>query len=335
MQESCECYNSSNSYRGGNNITKKISPLTQADALTLLLTRLGYHHPQRQFLERDLHWTTAGKRGESRIQKKFNEFYFEEEFHILWDVNLKIDNWPVQMDGLLLTKYCAIIIESKNISGQLHFDEQTDEFSRVNSTGEKTVMDNPKVQLNKHIRFLTQFFKLKKINLPVTGLIVFTAKDCEFISKPRGVASCKTYQMIEYLLKILQAFPQEAETIKLAKIKKLILTNQTPYKHPTLCAYYFIDPKDLQTGVYCRTCKTLTMQRDKRSWICSSCGVGDAYAHLLAIQEYFTFVETAITNRKLRKFCGFESRAVATRLLRQLDLERIGESKASSYYLRE
>lgn len=335
MQESNECYNSSNSYRGGNDITKKISLLTQADALALLLTRLSYHHPQRQFLERELYWTTAGKRGESRIQKKFNEFHFEGEFQTLWDVNLKIDNWPVQMDGLLLTEHCAIIIESKNISGQLHFDEQTDEFFRVNSTGEKTVMDNPKTQLNKHIRFLTQFFKLKKINLPVTGLIVFTAKDCEFISKPRGVSSCKTYQMIEYLLRILQAFPLEAETVKLAKIKKLILTNQTPYKQSPLCTYYFIDPKDLQPGVYCQICKALTMQRDKRSWVCSNCGAGDASAHLLALQEYFTFIEPTITNRKLREFCGFASRAVATRLLSQFDLERTGESKATSYYLRE
>ncbi|ALS80216.1 nuclease [Planococcus kocurii] len=316
-------------------MTKKISLLTQADALTLLLARLSCHHPQRQFLERELYWITAGKRGENRMQKKFNEFHFEGEFHILWDVNLKIDNWSVQMDGLLLTKRCVIIIESKNISGQLHFDEQTDEFFRINSAGEKTVMENPKIQLNKHIRFLTQYFKLHKINLPVSGLVVFTAKDSEFISKPRGVASCKTYQMIEYLLKILQAFPLEAEMIKLTKLKKLILTNQTPYKKLPLCAYYFIDPIDLQPGVYCQTCKAFTMQRNKRSWVCDYCGVRDASAHLLALQEYFTFVGPTITNQKLRNFCGFASRAVATRLLGQLDLEKTGESKASSYCIRE
>lgn len=239
------------------------------------------------------------------------------------------------MDGLLLTRHCAIIIESKNISGQLHFNGQTDEFFRVNSTGEKAVMENPKIQLNKHIRFLTQYFRRNKINLPVSGLVVFTAKDCEFISKPCGVASCKAYQMIDYLLKILQAFPLEAETIKLAKLKKLILTNQTPYKQTPLCSYYFIDPKDLQPGVFCQTCKAFTMQRNKRSWICNNCGVGNAAAHLLALQEYFTFVEPTITNQKLRKFCGFTSRAVATRLLGQLDLERTGESKSSSYRIRE
>ena len=304
-------------------------------ALELLLARLKDQHPQRPFLERELHWTAAGTRGEGRLQKKFREFYSDEEFQILWDVSLKIGTWSVQMDGLLLTERCAIIIESKNINGQLHFDEKTGEFFRINSAGEKTVMEDPRVQLNKHIRFLKQFFQMKKINLPVSGLIVFTAKDCEFASKPHRASICKTYQMIEYLLKILQAFPLEADIKKLAKIKKMILTNQTPYKQAPLCTYYFIDPKDLRPGVYCRHCKSLSMQRDQRSWICSRCGARDPSAHLLAIQEYFTFVELEITNRKLREFCGFESRAVATRLLSQLNLKKVGNLKTCSYHLQE
>ncbi|WP_223641096.1 nuclease-related domain-containing protein [Planococcus sp. 4-30] len=188
--------------------------------MELLLIRLGEHHPQRPFIERELHWAAAGTRGEDRLQKKFHEFYSEEEFQILWDVSLKIGSWSVQMDGLLLTERCAVIIESKNINGQLYFDEKTGEFFRINTAGEKTVMEDPRVQLNKHIRFLKQFFQMKKINLPVSGLIVFTAKDCEFASKPHRASICKTYQMVEYLLKILQAFPHEADNKKLAKIKK-------------------------------------------------------------------------------------------------------------------
>ncbi|MBT2569990.1 NERD domain-containing protein [Planococcus sp. ISL-110] len=300
-----------------------------------MLVRLSEQHPQRSFLERELHWTTAGKRGESRLQKKFNEFYLDEEFQILWDVSLKIANWPVQIDGLLLTERCAIIIESKNINGQLHFDEKTGEFFRINPVGEKTVMEDPRVQLNKNIRFLTQFFKMKKINLPVTGLIVFTAKDCEFASKPHGASICKTYQMIEFLLKILQAFPHEAEQIKLSKIKKMILTNQTPYKQSPLCTYYFIDPNDLRPGIFCRQCKSLSMQRDKRSWICSRCGTRDSSAHLLAIQEYFTFVEPEITNQKFREFCGLASPAVASRILAKLDLESSGAAKNRTYHYRK
>lgn len=333
MQDCCQCYNLNNSYKGGVFITVKIDLLPQAEALELLLSRLSPQHPKRQLLEQQLSWIIAGKRGEERIRRKFNEFYTEEDFRILWDVTLKINTWSVQMDGLLLTKKGVIIIESKNISGQLHFDENTNEFTRVNSTGERTVMEDPKIQLEKHIRFLTHFFKMKKISLPISGLIVFTAKDCEFISKPHGVFACKTYQMIEYLLKILATFPLEAKDCKLAQIQKLILTNQSPYKQPPLCSYYFIDPKELQPGVYCTSCKSLDMRRLNKNWICKNCGFQNPLAHLLAIQEYFSFVEPTITNKKFRQFCGFESRFVATRMLVHLDLNRIGKSKARSYHL--
>lgn len=328
-----ECYNSVNSYRGG--IYIGVELLATIEALELLLERLDKNHPQREFLERKLYMAIAGKRGENRLQKKFNEFPQEEEFHILWDINLKIGNWPVQIDGLLLTSRCAIIIESKNINGQLHFDEKTGEFFRFNSAEEKTVLEDPRIQLNKHIRFLTQFFKVNNLNLPISGLIVFTAKDCEFIAKPHRAPICKTYQMIDYLLQNLQAFPLDASKPKLAKIRKIILANQTPYKQPPLCTHYFIDPKELKSGVFCENCKTLTMQRTKRTWLCSNCSVSNPSAHLLAIREYLTFVERSITNKKLREFCGFDSRAVASRLLTKVNLEKTGEARAFSYHWRE
>ncbi|PSL36384.1 nuclease-like protein [Planomicrobium soli] len=297
--------------------------------------RLESDHPQREFLKRKLHWTMAGTRGESRLQKEFKEFYLEDEFHILWNVNLKIGTWPVQMDGLLLTSHGAIIIESKNINGQLYFNKETDEFFRLTIEGEKTILEDPRIQMNKHIRFLKQFFKINNIRLPIAGLIVFTAKECEFLSKPPDTAICKTYQMVEYLLKILLAFPPESPNLNLLKIKRMILANQAPYKHPPLCVHFFIDSKDLKPGVYCRSCKELTMQRNKRNWECSKCGARDESAHILAIREYLTFVERHLTNQKLRSFCGVESRAVATRLLGRTDLKRIGESKAYSYHMPE
>lgn len=74
--------------------------MPRTEALELLLGRISEQHPKRLFLEREFHWTAAGKRGESRMQKKFNEFYLEEEFQILWDVSLKIGSWPIQIYGL-------------------------------------------------------------------------------------------------------------------------------------------------------------------------------------------------------------------------------------------
>ena len=102
--------------------------LSKAEALRAALRRLPINYPDRGFLEKELHNAEAGVRGEQRLQKKFIEFYMKEPYQILWNVSLSLGNWSVQMDGLLLTAHEAIVIESKNISGDLYFDHETDEF---------------------------------------------------------------------------------------------------------------------------------------------------------------------------------------------------------------
>lgn len=300
-----------------------------------LLRRLPANHSQRHFLEVQLHRATAGVRGENKLQKKFNEFFIESEFKPIWDVNLKIDDWKVQMDGLLLTEKCAVIMESKNISDEIHYDELTDEFYKKNSSNEKITLENPVIQLNKHTRFLTRWFQMHKINLPVTGMIVFTAKNCFFYSKPPGALICKAYQMNEYLYQILENYPQEVSSHKVNKIKKMIASNQIPYKRSPLCEFYHIDIKDVKKGVYCRNCQSLQMQRLMKTWICGSCGHRDNFAHELALQEYFSLIDNQVTNKQFREFCQINSPSVARRLLIQYDLEFTGDLKSRAYKLKK
>lgn len=314
---------------------RKIALLNSAEGLKLLISRLPADHQSQSYLQNELHRTASGIRGELRIEARFNEFHLDEDFRVMWNVQLQLGNWPVQMDGLLLTERCAIVIESKNISGKIHFDEKTGEFYRFDDDAVKTVMEDPQIQLRKNIRFLSIWFKKHKLHLPIHGLIVFTAKKCEFITKPSRTPICKTYQMPEMLLKIWQASPPQASAIKLTKIKKTLQTNQSSYKTIPLCKKYFIDTADLKLGVYCRSCQLHTMQRCKRSWQCMRCGERDKDAHHLAVREYFTFVGSVLTNQEFRRFCGIDSTFVASRLLNQMDLVVKGELKMRTYELKK
>ncbi|WKA50662.1 nuclease-related domain-containing protein [Planococcus liqunii] len=308
--------------------------LAKTEGLERLASRLPDGHSQLKFIQSEWHRAASGQRGETHLALRFKEFHLDEAFHILWDVNLKLGDWPVQMDGLLLTERCAIIIESKNISGKIHFDDNTGEFYRFDEDDVKTVLEDPRVQLNKHIRFLAAWFKARKITLPIRGLIVFTAKKCEFIAKPADAPICKTYQLPETLLKIWTASPPKEPDVKLLKIKKTLLSNQTPFRQTPLCKRYFIDPSELKPGVYCQGCQSYAMQRVRRSWQCPRCGERDSSAHVLALREYFTLVSSELTNQEFRRFCGIKSRSVATRLLKELNLETTGELKARVYQLK-
>lgn len=310
--------------------------LSETESLEKLLYRLPDNHPKRQFLQVELYRTAAGIRGEERLARKLVEFHPEENYRYLRNICLSFGEWKVQMDGLLLTERGAIIIESKNISGQLYFDNQTDEFWRTNLEGVRTVMENPTSQLNKHIRFLTKFFKQHRIELPIEGIVVFTSKQCEFIRKPVTHHVCKTYQLIDQLFAMLQTFPQKAAPQSLTKIDKLLLKCQTPYKRHPLCQLYFIDPEELQTGILCVNCKTHAMiRKPKAGWQCEKCKMVDPLAFQQALREYFSLIDTQLSNRQLRQFCKLDSPYTASRLLATLDLENTGSLRNRTYQLKK
>ena len=314
---------------------EKIELLSMEAALSSLIGRMPAVHSQLNYLKGKLHRTVAGIRGEERMRQRFIEFQPDEEVHALWDIGLALGSWKTQFDGIVLTKRGAIIIDSKNISGRLHFDDKTGEFYRFDENDVKEVFDDPRIQLNKNIRFLSKWFARKKIHLPVSGLIVFTPKKCEFIVRPKGKHLCKVYQMPEYLFQILKAFPLEAEPPNLLKIKKQIVGGHVPYLRSPICGKYYIRVSEIRTGVQCQACKAYGMERIKKSWQCPACSHRDRQAHNFALREYFSLIDEHITNEKFREWCGVSSSSVAKRLLAQFDLETSGESKAWKYSLKK
>jgi len=315
---------------------KEIALLSEIESLERLLYRLPDHHSRREFIQVEIFKAAAGKRGEERLHRKLIEFETEEQHRFLQNVCLSRDRWKVQVDGLLLTERGAIVIESKNISGQLYFDDDTGEFSRTNIEGVKTIMEDPTIQLNKHIRFLRLFFKQQNIDLPISGIVVFTSKHCEFLAKPKQHHVCKTYQLVDYLFNILQEFPLKSYPHDLSEIQKLLEQSRTSYKRKPLCHLYSIDETELYTGILCTSCKSLNMMRKhKKGWICADCQAVDPLAFQHTVREYFSLINTHLSNRQLRKFCNLESPYITSRLLGVYDLGTAGALRNRTYFLKK
>lgn len=316
-------------------IRAELDLLPKALALECLLKRIPSNHRQRDYLENQLHRASAGIRGEEKMVRKFREFSYDGNYLPVWDLEMKLGEWAVQIDGLLLTERCAIVMDSKNVSGEIHYDAANEEYyKKAVPGGEILTMDNPVFQLNKHIRFIEKWFALHRINLPVTGLIVYTANNCVFKTKPPDALICKTYQMNDYLHRILRDSPLTAVSRPLEDIVKLIAANQVPFKKSPLIEYYRIDLGDLKTGVYCIKCFCHSMQRVKKSWICAACGHKDAAADHLAVQEYFSLIDRELTNRKFRAFSGIDNSDAARRVLAKYELEIAGDRKTRVYRIK-
>ncbi|WP_133257378.1 nuclease-related domain-containing protein [Planococcus halotolerans] len=316
-------------------IKEPIEILPQGQAIKYFIARPPEKHPRKEYLENQLHRKTAGERGENKMRKKFQEFHLDENFAALWDIGLIDGDWKTQFDGLVMTEKCIIILDSKNVSEDLHFDEKTGEFIRMDSKGQRLILDNPVFQLNKNILFLRRWLRKRKIDVRVKGLIVYTANQCLFHSKPSGAPICKTYQMNDYLYNILHSLPPDPTPLKVNKIKRLIEASHSPYVRRPLCETYQIAYSDLQKGVYCASCKGYQVVRSKRNWVCLRCGAKNSTAHHFALQEYFSFVDDSVTNKEFREFCLLESSDVAKRILVQYDFEVFGETKSRRYRIKE
>lgn len=299
--------------------------LSKVEALQAAIRRLQTGSPDRDYLEKELYNAEAGIRGEHRLKRKFVEFYYPEGFEIIWNNCLALGDWPVQIDGFLLTKSVAVIIESKNISGELHFDNSTGEFYRIDRNGVKKVLDNPAVQVEKHIRFMRSWFKMHHINLAVDGLLVFTAKECELKTLPQNIRTCKLHQMMEQVFLLLKEYnPPVYSQTSLINIKNLILASQTPYLIKPIMLQYSIKPEQLARGIYCSKCGEFTVKRAFRTWCCQLCGTLDNEAALEAVLEYFAFFGRQATNQEVRDFTGIDDRHTMKRLLTNARIEARG-----------
>ena len=306
------------------------------ECVRLLMERLPEKHPEQEYLKKEFHRYEAGWQGEKRLHAKMVEFHWGEPYELLWDVGLKLGDWKVQIDGLLVTERCVIVISSKNISGKIHFDAVTSEFYRFNNEGEKMVMEDPQVQLAKHIRFLELWLKRRKIpHPPIDGVVVFTPRHCEFIAKPADKHICKTYQAVETVYKILDAHAVSADSPKPSRIRRVIESNLCPYERPPLCEYYRIDPRELKVGVKCVVCRKCTMERLYKIWICKACGHQDTNAHELALQEYFVLVSQQIDSREFRRFSDIESRHAVFRILSAANLITTGSKRNRRYLVKK
>ena len=304
--------------------------------MRLLMERLPAGHVQHEYLKKEFHRYEAGWQGEKRLHAKMVEFHWPEPHEILWDIGLRLNDWKVQIDGLLVTPRCLIIISSKNISGKIHFDAVTTEFYRFNNEGEKMVMDDPMVQLAKHIRFLELWLEKRKVkHPPIFGVVVFTPRHCEFIAKPADKHICKTYQVVEKLYEILESMEPAADSPKPSKIRKVIEANIYPYERPPLCEYYRIDPRELKAGVKCVECRAIAVERINKIWRCSSCGYQDPIAHKLALQEYFELIGSEINTKEFGRFTGVKSRYTIFRVLSGEGLEITGAKKNRRYIKRK
>lgn len=197
-----------------------------------LLKRLNDGAPSFEFIREEIRKMDAGVRGEDRLVERLRELRLHGKFRVFSDVCLELDDWKVQIDCLLVTDRCCIVLESKNISGRLYFNEELDEFYK-DENGTETPISNPYFQLMRNIRFMKELLRKTHPQMKVTGAVIMTAKSCRIMKKPTHYPIYKLESMVERVTQIYNSsgvvgFSGE----QLDVIQKLLLENRSTFEYP-------------------------------------------------------------------------------------------------------
>ena len=152
-------------------IVKTCSIPIKATLIEAALSRLALNHPKRQALESELGRRMAGYRGEQSVSSTL-DILPEKEYLIFHDVRLQGKPYPFQMDLLILSSSFFLILEVKNIAGELFFD---DSFKQIIRTlpDQKDAYDDPVLQVHLQRKQLKEWLSAKKIPpIPIEALVV-------------------------------------------------------------------------------------------------------------------------------------------------------------------
>lgn len=295
-------------------IIKKRTPPIEITKLEAVIPRLPQAHITKR-LEKELANCRKGYEGEQKVDRY--TALLKNNFTILHDVYLHNYGSSFQIDTLLIGPHCIFVIETKDLSGTLLFNFNTNQFIRKYNNKEESFR-NPIIQATTNKLQLMEWLSNRYINdIPIYPLVA--------VADPRTIIKViPEYQDISNTIMHGENIPHQ-----IMKIDEELAggTKQLHSKIGTLilqeCATFDLDlskehgviPKSILGGVQCPSCKTFGMKRKHSNWNCAHCKHTSRNAHLRALADYFLLVKPWITNKECRQFLRLESRSVATRIL--------------------
>ncbi|MDM5318035.1 nuclease-related domain-containing protein [Fictibacillus sp. b24] len=307
--------------------------------LEVLLERTSLSHKRRQDFEAEYAKNFAGYKGEASLDYYLNGLV-GKDYHIFHDIRLPRDEhhkYFFQIDCLVVHPNFFVLLEVKNLIGNLYFDHQFDQIIRTKDGVDDTFSDPVnQVELQK-LHFSKWLVQYKFPKVPIQTFVVVTnPKSFIRISPKYGTKANKIIRGNE-LAKKLNEYSNHSADFTLFKkdVKKLskqIMKDHTPNNVDILKSFK-IQKNEIITGVECPLCKKFAMIRTHGNWFCTSCQNKSKGAHIKAIQDYaLLFGETA-KNKELREFLHIDSRTSLKKLMISMDIPPIGTTKAATYTL--
>ena len=315
--------------RGDNMIIKTRSIEYKYMGLQMLYRRLPSEHAMKAVIHSKMKSAKAGIMGETKVAEVFDRYSFPFNCRILHDVSLS-SNGKFQMDTVFISPYYIVILECKNIVGELCFETIPPCLTRTLENGKKEIFESPEVQVYRNMYLFKEWLHGRGIELPVKGVIVLSNMKSKVVKPPNHTDVIYASSIPVYLRNLPRDKKYLSSTQMDDLAQSIVAAHQAYFPYP-MCKNWSIDPACLMTGVQCKGCEQFGMVKKNIGWICSNCGNIDRNAHVLTIQEWFTLIDDRISNKDCRKFLQINSSQLASRILNSMNLTREQKAKNTVY----
>lgn len=311
----------------------KLQPIYM-DKLQLLMNRLE-DDLVKQSLEVELSKMIAGFRGEDSINYFLNMLPNQKECQVLHDLRIPHETTFFQVDTLILNPAYILIIEVKNISGNLFFDHTFNQLLRTKNGIEEPFQD-PIAQVERQKYQLEHWLSKNKFpTVPIESLVVMTHS--QSVLKTNDVShriSKKVIHSVQLLDCIRQFQRKYKQHVIVAgdvmnKITRRLIKEHTP-RDVDVMEQYKISKEMIIKGGQCEGCLGFGMKKGHRSWKCSKCGHTSKKAHIKALRDYCLLYHHSINNQQARDFLLVNSTSIASKLLVSMNLSYTGTLKIES-----
>lgn len=319
---------------GGNFlIGKGYSKTHYLDGLNGLIRRLSTANPKREELINEYNRIQAGDLGEKVVMNLLEHLQLPYDFFIFHNLSLSLET-KVQFDVLFLSEHYILILEVKNIKGSVVLRQNPSQLVRTLPNGEVQVFNSPEPQLEEYIYQLEKFFLNSGLTIPIYGAIVFPFTSGLIEQTTDNSTILRKNELKSFIRNI----PINSEFLTSSELdywKNYLLNHHLEFNPYPLVDRYNIQRSEITNGVLCKNCGYIGMKKFPYHWHCPICHHKSTNAHEHTILDYFRIIHPTLTNPECREFLGIQNPNQSYRLMKKMQLQRVGKNRYTQYMLPE
>lgn len=274
--------------------------------------------------EQDLLKIKAGQAGEQQVRWYWQDMQLKIEYTLFHDFTFQLQDSFYQIDFLFISKHFILILEVKNIVGEISLCDTRHQFVRQREDGVAEGFRNPLDQALRHVRALGQLIGPA---IPIEYAVVFPNVNSVLRDVPDHEPVFHVSGLEAYVNKLLSC-----HDICLGRDEFAELVQQLKRVRKDRLFQPSLEKERIINGVLCAPCahKQKMVYRHGK-FICMLCGHSSKIALIEALEDYYLLMGEWMTNKEFRNYTGVQSADSAKRLLQSLHVTYEGERKRRRY----